>query len=78
MGKSILLNGRLCRNVPGFLNAGDAVGGVQPVVQTALRAVGGGIRVDDRVEIVAQGVAAIGKGVIAGSHAVQPAAAARA
>ncbi len=49
MEKSIRLGGRLCRNVPGFLDAGDAVGGVQPVVQLALRAVGGGIRVDTGV-----------------------------
>ena len=65
MEKSILLGGRLCRNVPGFLDAGDAVGSVQPVVQAALRAVGGGIRGDDGVKIVAQGVAAVGKGVVA-------------
>ena len=46
------------------------VGGVQPVVQAALRAVGSGIRVDDGVKIVAQGVAAVGKGVVAGGHTV--------
>ena len=43
---------------------------MQSCPASALRAVGGGIRVDDGVKIVAQGVAAVGKSVVAGGHTV--------
>ena len=61
---------RCCRYIPRLLDAPASLVGVQPVVDLPLGAVGGGVRVDDCVELVAERVALIGDGVIAGGHAI--------
>ena len=55
------------RHIARLLNTGAARVGGEPIVDLALRAVGGGILPDGGIEFVAQRVALVGDGVVVGN-----------